>query len=111
MAITGLPEGTRYFVAVRAVNTTGEESAFSREVGVEIGDPLSSTNPLLVAPNALGNLRADLTAPRNPIGDDGTTVPGAAGLPTTVIMLVILSAGIGMLIAFRRQFIALSTHP
>ncbi len=84
LAVEGLPPGSRYYVAVRAVNDTGEESVFSKEAAVIIGDPASSTSPLLAA------LGGGTTAPNAP-------KPGsvsATGLPSFVVLsLLALAAG------------------
>lgn len=43
--IQSLPNGETYFFAVNAVNSVGAESDYSQEVGVIVGEPLSSTAP------------------------------------------------------------------
>jgi len=97
LTIRSLPVGTTYYFAVRAVSLTDEESAFSQEVSITVGDPASSTSPLT---GAISN---------NPVtgsvtGDKGE-VPGETGAPTVLALLLLLSAGIGTFIASKRQFI------
>jgi cysteine-rich repeat protein len=96
MAIRGLPEKTTYFVAIRGLSLTDEESAFSQEVAVEVGNPKTSTAPLT----------GDLLRTRTPV-----TVPGETGLPSTLALLLMLSAIAGTALASRRQTIALSAPP
>lgn len=45
LTIRALPVGTTYYFAVRAVNAAGEETVFSQEVGVSVGNPRTSTAP------------------------------------------------------------------
>ncbi len=106
IAIRGLQKGTAYYAAVRAVNESDEESAFSREVGVEIGKPNTSTSPLLTIP-VEGGLTGNVTG-GNPLSPSkpGTAVPGEAGASTVLLMLAAASAVIGVFVALRRQFIA-----
>lgn len=96
MAIRGLPEQTTYYVAIRALSTQDEESAFSQEAAVEVGNPKSSTAPLT----------GDLLATRKPV-----TVPGETGLPSMVILILAVSAITGTVLASRRQIVALTTTP
>ncbi len=108
ISIRDLPLGTPYYAAIRAVDDQGNESAFSQEAGVEIGNPRTSTAPLLVIPREGGSLNGDITAPQNPV-DTGTSVPGESGSPSVLLLLLAASAGIGMLVALRRQFIAIAS--
>ena len=96
MAIRNLPEKTTYFVAIRALSLTDEESAFSQEVAVEVGNPKTSTSPLT----------GDLMATRKPV-----TVPGETGMPSVIALLLTLSAVTGTAIASRRQAVALTAPP
>ncbi len=100
--IEGLPQGVTYYAAVRAVNAQNLESAFSKEVAVQIGNAATSTSPLASIPT--GNT----TPPKNPV-KNGTSVPGESGPSTLIAILLLSSAGIGTLFAFRRQF-AVATH-
>jgi hypothetical protein len=108
VAIRNLPVGDTYYAAVRAVNAQNEESAFSQEVAVEIGKPSTSTAPLHTLPG--GN--SQNTAPSNPLGHQNgtTTVPGEAGLPSLLIILVFMSAIIGTFFAMRKQAVATKKH-
>jgi len=95
--IRGLPENTVYYVAVRAFNSANEETAFSREVMIKTGDPRSSTAPLSLDPS-------DHTMPDgNPLTGSLTGVPGASGMPSLFVTLLIVCAITGTLFAFRRQ--------
>lgn len=99
LAIRALPVATAYYFAVRAVNVSDEESAFSQEVAVTVGDPTTSTAPL--APG-------DVSPIENPLGGNlngDTPVPGATGGPFWVVLLVMASAVIGTFLAFRRQLV------
>ena len=102
IALRALPLDTTYYLAVRAINTKNEESAFSQEVAVKVGDPGSSTAPLR-------GITDDSPRGQNPLEQSeapAPSVPGETGIPTTILLLLLLSAVIGTLIAFRRQFVA-----
>ncbi len=103
IAIRSLPEGTTYFVAVRGLDDTNEESAFSQEVSVTIGDPATSTAPLQSSNIPTGPQGKN---PLQKVGTGKTSVPGASGLSSTASLLLLASAVIGTLYAFRRQFTA-----
>lgn len=98
--IRDLPIGTVYYVAIRAFNQLGEESAFSREVMVKIGDPNSSTSRILLqgdpGPGGQNPLQGNLN------GD----VPGASGLSTDSMIVVACIAIVISAIAFRRYGLA-----
>jgi len=94
LTIRNLPEETKYYLAVRAVSLTDEESAFSQEVYVSIGDP-STSSALLAMPSNTASLT-------NPVRG-GNTVPGETGIPSPLTFLVFASAIIGTAFAFRKQ--------
>lgn len=101
LVLRSLPLGETYYVAIRAVSNTDEESAFSQEASVEIGNPNSSTAPLILGsidygPNGVNPMQGNLS-------NTGGVVPGATGLPSTLAWLLGVSAVIGTAIAFRRQ--------
>lgn len=99
-AIRALPENVRYFLAVRAFNARNEESAFSQEVAVMTGDPASATARLY------GKVDGG-TVGKNPLQQKPIQhVPGESGSGTVVLLLVLLSATIGTVVAVRRQLIA-----
>ncbi|MBI3331733.1 fibronectin type III domain-containing protein [Candidatus Peregrinibacteria bacterium] len=106
LAIRALPLDTTYYVAVRAVNAQSEESAFSQEVAVKVGNPATSTSPLAQIIDDGG------PQGRNPV--DGqrppTGTPGATGLSSTLLLLILASAIIGTLFAFRRQLAVSAFH-
>jgi hypothetical protein len=104
--VRNLPLGHKFYFALRAVNSSGDETSFSQEVSVVIGDPNSSSAPLVLNVGVTGND----PAPSNPIQasltQNGTTtmVPGETGLASTALWLVFIGAIAGTLIALRRQF-------
>lgn len=106
LAIRSLPVGTTYYFALRAVNIADQESAFSQEVAVTVGDPKTSTAPL-----AAGSIPDDGPG-KNPVQGSvtgkGGSVPGATGIPSIALTLALLSAVIGTGFASRRQMIAVS---
>lgn len=105
VALRALPLDTMYYLAVRAINTKNEESAFSQEVAVKVGDPGSSTAPLR-------GITDDSPKGQNPLEQNGapaSSVPGETGSPTMIIVFLLLSTVIGTLIAFRRQFVAVTS--
>jgi hypothetical protein len=109
LAIRSLPIGTTYYFAVRAVNLADQESAFSQEVAVTVGDPKTSTAPL-----SAGSIPDDGPG-KNPVQGsvtgNGGSVPGATGIPTIALTLALLSAVIGTGFASRRQMIAVADTP
>ncbi len=103
--IRGLPQGNTYYAAIRAVDAQGKETAFSQEVAVQVGNPNTSTAPLLVRPQDLEELTGSMTAPQNPVDGSGN-VPGASGTSSGLTLIVVVSAVCGTLLALRRQFAA-----
>ncbi|PIQ76640.1 hypothetical protein COU78_05080 [Candidatus Peregrinibacteria bacterium CG10_big_fil_rev_8_21_14_0_10_49_24] len=104
LILRALPVGTTYYIAVRAANAQDEESAFSQEVAVEVGNPGSSTAPLvenqvIVAPGVPNELIPEVNGQQ--------VVPGETGTSSTIALLFILCAGMGTLLASRRQLIAI----
>jgi hypothetical protein len=95
ITLRGLPTGTTYYLAVRAINESDEESAFSQEVAITVGDPGSSTSLLLLSD-------FDNPTVQNPLPSDGY-VPGETGASSTLVFLILISAGIGTVLAWRRQ--------
>lgn len=103
--IGNLQNGERYFFAVRAFNMAGEQSDYSREVAVVIGQPDTSTAPLNAVMMAQINSRTGpvpvaaqmLPTPRRPM------VAGKTGVSDMFNVLLGLAAATGMLGAFRRQ--------
>ncbi len=111
LAIRSLPAGTTYYFSLRAVSLSDQESAFSEEVAVTVGDPKTATAPL-----AAGSIPSDDSPGKNPVlgsvTQDGGTVPGETGIPSTLALLAIFSAMIGTAFASRRQIVALTdVHP
>ncbi len=102
LAIRGLPEGTRYYAAVRAINAADQESAFSQEVAVTTADPSSAT--ALLIPGMV---------PEVPLKErviKGKVVPGATGMPSSLALLIGASAIIGMIFAWKRQLAVRPAH-
>lgn len=99
LTIRALPTGVTYYFAVRAFNANNQETVFSQEVAVTIGDPKTSTSPLT------GNVTGGPAG--KPPKTDGT-VSGETGMSSTLVLLLVASAVIGTALAFRRQFMAKS---
>ena len=111
ITLKSFPQGLTYYFAIRGVNASGQESDYSQEVAIKIGDPDTSTSPLTA-----NIVRVPGQNPQNPTGGvppaitprtDGR-VAGATGVADTIYLLVIASAAIGTVFAFRRQLIASS---
>jgi hypothetical protein len=102
VALRGLPLDTRYFFAIRGVRANGDETAFSQEIAIVIGDPSTSTSPLT------GALARSVSPPRTLAG---TSVAGETGLSSSLVLLLLVSAAIGTLVAFRRQGVAMRNPP
>lgn len=100
LTIHDLVPGTRYYFAVRAVNAAGQETEFSQEVAVVIGQPETSTAPLLASVTQ---------GPQGKAPKTGGTVAGKAGAPSAILLFIVTSAGIGTILALRRQLVALKT--
>jgi len=98
ITIRSLSIGTTYYLAVRALSTTDEESAFSQEVSVTVGSPGSSSAPLVLG-SVLGN-----STPSNPLSEGQNTVPGETGIPSIVLAGALIAAMVGTGFASRRQF-------
>lgn len=92
LTIRALPVGSTYYFAVRGVNGRGQETEFSQEVGVSVGNPRTSTSPL--SANSL------------PTGtpDTNGTVAGETGVSSILLAFLTFSAVIGTVLAFRRQW-------
>ncbi|PIR54314.1 hypothetical protein COU75_01545 [Candidatus Peregrinibacteria bacterium CG10_big_fil_rev_8_21_14_0_10_42_8] len=106
ITIRSLSVGTEYFLAVRALSTSNEESAFSQEVSVVVGQPESSSAPLVLG-SILNN-----NSPRTPIlPGDTSVVPGETGIPSLLLLAVIIAAVIGTAFASRRQFAVTPFNP
>ncbi|MDD5055036.1 MAG: cohesin domain-containing protein [Candidatus Peribacteraceae bacterium] len=106
LSIRDLAPGTVYYFAVRGVNASGQESQFSQEVSVTVGQPETSTSPMeAVIPD-------EPAVEGNPIAiRDGEIIQGETGMGETVLMLLFVSAIIGTSLAFRRQLILTHTAP
>lgn len=92
--LRALPEGITQYVAVRGVDAMGRETEFSEEASVTVGDPATSTSPLAAA------------AISPPTPATGGVVAGSTGMGTAAVALLGSAAAVGMLFAFRRQFVA-----
>jgi hypothetical protein len=102
-SITGLPDGDRYFFAVRGVDASGTESDYSREVAVVVGQPNTATSPLAGSVTGTGPTPVgmqQLTSPGN------KTVAGKTGVDDMASVLIGIAAAVGMWCAFRRQLSA-----
>ncbi len=96
VTIRDLTQGVTYYFAVRAINAKNLETDFSQEVGVTVGNPSTSTSPLV------GSVLS--RPPKTP--KTGGTVSGETGTSSTLLLFFTLSAVIGTGIAFRRQLTA-----
>jgi len=114
LALRSLPPGVTYYLALRGVSITNEESAFSQEVAVTVSRPETSTAPLTQLPPEFVT-PDDGPQGQNPLEsaptDTATTVPGESGFSSTMALMLLISAVIGTMFAFRRQFVAVSRHP
>mgnify|MGYP003975757257 FL=1 len=109
LTFRSLEVGKRYYFAVRGLSKQDEESAFSREVSIVIGDPDSSSAPLV--PGSISDGPG-----KNPVAslineNPSTAVPGETGLPSAVVLFLIGSAIIGTTFASRRQFVVSDKNP
>jgi hypothetical protein len=100
LVLRDLEPGSTYFLAIRGVGAQTQESMFSQEVSVTVGKPETATSPLT------GNV-SDVTAPAgNPATTNGDReVRGETGMADTILYLVLASATLGTVLAFRRQLI------
>lgn len=103
LTIRALPVGQTYFFAVRAVNAQGQESDFSREVAVTIGNPATSTSPLSGALIEGG--------PRGNAPSTNGSVAGDSGPGSWFALFAVVSAVMGTAFAFRRQWTATVSRP
>ena len=101
VTIRNLPQETTYYFAVRAVSVNDEESTFSQEVAIEIGNPATSTAPLLAG------VETDVPGV-NPLDTTAVSqVPGETGIPMLLTFLLLAAAAIGTFMAVRRQTLVL----
>lgn len=91
LTIRALPVGTTYYFAVRGYNAAGEETSFSQEVGISVGNPRTSTSPL----------SANSLPTKTP--ENGGTVSGETGINSMLLMAILSCAAVGTFIAVRRQ--------
>ena len=98
LTVRGLPVGTTYYFAVRGVNATGDETDFSKEVGIAVGNPATSTSPLSGSVIDGG--------PQGQTPATGGNVAGSTGSSSILLVFACLSAVIGTAFALRRQVTA-----
>lgn len=114
MAVRDVPRGKTYYVSVRGVDDQNQETAFSAEASVEIGNPSTSTAPVEGTLDLIDVTSPSTVAPPNPLENIGNSlpastgvyVPGETGAPSGILLLILCSAAIGTLLALRRQYIA-----
>ncbi len=94
ITIRALPTGTTYYFAVRGVNGGGQETDFSQEVAVSIGNPGTSTSPL------------NANSIPTPTPGTGGDIAGDTGVSSVLLLLLLISAVTGTGLAFRRQLSA-----
>lgn len=104
LVLRDLEPGTTYYLAVRAVGTQDQESVFSQEVSVTVGQPESATSPMTNVPPESGAQTGNPIETRG-----GTTIEGETGLANVFLWVIVTSAVIGTVVAFRRQLV-LSAH-
>lgn len=92
LTLRALPVGVTYYFAVRGVNAENQETEFSQEVGISVGNPATSTSPLVGS-----------TRPTPTPGTNGS-VAGDTGVSSTLLILLFVSAVTGTFVAFRRQW-------
>jgi len=100
VTIRNLPVGTRYYFAVTVFNALGQDSEFSYEVAVTVGDPASSTAPFTLSQGDGSSTPIDGSL----IGNGGH-IPAGTGLPLTAffaVSFVALGASVGSHI-FRKR--------
>ena len=95
LTIRALPIGSTYYFAIRGMNAQNQETEFSQEVGISVGNPSTSTSPLT----------ANTLPTETP--DTGGTISGETGTASSLVIFVLFVAVIGTIFAFRRQ---LHTH-
>jgi hypothetical protein len=103
LTVRGLLEGTTYYFAVRGVNAKNQETQFSREVGIKVGSPETSTSPL--SASAITE-----KGPKGKTPKTGGTISGESGPSSVLLVFFVICAGVGTLFAFRRQFISAPLH-
>ena len=107
ITLRSLTPGTRYFLGVRGLSLQEEESAFSREVSIVVGDPDSSTAPLVAGSftdSPSGNPVANILD--NGLGTD---VPGETGLSSNLLLALLACSIIGTAFASKRQLLLHNT--
>lgn len=104
LVLRDLQPGTTYYLAVRGVNAQEQESVFSQEVSVTVGQPETATSPMTTLPPDSGAVTGNPIETRG-----GTTIKGETGSASVFLWIIVGSAVIGTTFAFRRQ-LALATH-
>lgn len=103
LVLRDLEPGSTYFLAVRGVNAQDQETVFSQEVSVTVGQPETSTAPMTRLPVDTGSVTG------NPIDTrGGTTINGETGSASMFLWILLGSACIGTAFAFRRQLVLFS---
>lgn len=92
LTLRALPVGTTYYFAVRGYNSANEETTFSQEVGVSVGNPKTSTAPL----------SANSIPTKTP--ETGGQVAGETGVTSSLLVLILSCAIVGTMIAMHRQY-------
>lgn len=102
LTIRALTVGTTTYFAVRGVNAAGQETDYSQEVAVTVGNPRTSTSPLS------GSFT---DGPQGNPPKTGGSVAGESGPATWFLLLAAASAVMGTLLAARRQWTASAVTP
>lgn len=104
VTISKLTVGERYFFAVTAFNASGQDSEYSFEAAVTVGDPTSST-----APFTLTDGGGDSPIGGSVIGSGTDHVPGGTGMPIAALFGAI-AASAGATFLIRRHFVRASAQ-
>lgn len=100
LTLRNLPKGVTHYFAVRGVSNNDEETAFSNEVSVVVGNPDSSSSPLIAA--VLTTSGSTIVA--KVLDDSGDVLLGETGAPTIALLVFVLIAGIGTSIAVGNRY-------
>ncbi len=98
LVLRDLEKDATYYMAVRAFNAKNQETVFSREVSVIVGNPDSSSAPLLAA------IEQTPLPDGNPIETrGGQEINGTTGPSDMIMVFIVLSAICGTAFAAHRQ--------
>jgi len=101
VTVRGLPIGKRYYFALTAFSDKQQETEFSYEVAVVIGDSASSTAPFTLSTGGVSGppVGGSLLTPK--IG----RVPGGTGLPVFALLGIVVTSLMSTLFFFRKRIL------